>query len=74
MKKVIRLTESELKNLVMNSVLKVLKEDVLGDHFTQVEGYDNTDVDNNYEVFDNDEDHDFSTQGDTSFDPTYYEQ
>ena len=45
MKKVIRLTESELKNLVMNSALKVLKEDVLGDHFTQREGYDNTDVD-----------------------------
>ena len=51
----------------------MLKEDVLGDHFTQVEGYDNTDVDNNYEVFDDEDDHDVSIQGDTSFDPTYYD-
>lgn len=73
MKRIIRLTESELKALVMKSTLNVLKEDVLGDHFTQVEGYDNTDVNNNYEVFDDEDDHDVSIQGDTSFDPTYYD-
>lgn len=68
MKKLIRLTESELKSIIGDTVQSLLGEDVLGDDWMQREEDDN--VMNNYEPFqsqkqnnviwDDDDDNDFS--------------
>lgn len=68
MKKVIRLTESELRNIIKNSVDKILREDVLGNDWRE-----NDNVLNNYEPFEGEEhftpfdgmtnDHDFGITG-----------
>ena len=50
MKKVIRLTESELKAIVENSVKRILREDVLGNDWRE-----NDNVLNNYEPFEGEE-------------------
>lgn len=49
MKKLIRLTESELKSIIGDTVQSLLGEDVLGDDWMQREENDN--VMNNYEPF-----------------------
>lgn len=49
MKKLIRLTESELKSIIGDTVQSLLGEDVLGDDWMQREEDDN--VMNNYEPF-----------------------
>jgi len=68
MKKVIRLTESELKSIIKNSVNRILREDVLGNDWRE-----NDNVLNNYEPFEGEErsnpfdgmvnDHDFGITG-----------
>lgn len=80
MKKIIRLTESDLHNIIERSVKRVLKEDVLGNDWR--ENDDN--VLNNYEPFEDQierydaetefrNQHDWGTQGEEEFDPTFYE-
>lgn len=81
MKKIIRLTESDLHNIVKKSVNRILKEGVLGNDWRQNEN----DVLNNYEPFEDQierykaEDefrnqHDWGAQGDEDIDPTYYDE
>lgn len=81
MKKIIRLTESDLHRIIERSVSKILREDVLGNDWRQNED----DVLNNYEAFDDQiesykaEDefrnqHDWGAQGEEEIDPTYYGQ
>lgn len=83
MKKIIRLTENDLNNIIIGSVKRILKEDVLGNDWNVND--DNEDnVFNNYEPFENQIDkyeaedeyrnqHDWSGQGEDEFDPTFYE-
>lgn len=82
MKKIIRLTESELRNIISNSVRKIIREDVLGDDWRENE--EDTNVMNNYEPFETQmeddpfegmygNEHDWGTQGEEEFDPTYYD-
>ena len=73
MKKIIRLTESELHDLVTRSVKKILKEDVLGDNWHEAQEDQRDAVMNNYEPFESQEDHNWSGIGDEDIDPTYYE-
>lgn len=77
MKKIIRLTESDLHDIIKKSVNKIIKEDVLGDNWHEIEQDDN--VYNNYEPFeaqmdDRDNEHDWSGVGEEEFDPTYYDE
>lgn len=68
MKKIIRLTESELKAIIENSVKRIIREDVLGNDWRE-----NDNVLNNYEQFEGEEhstpfngminDHDFGITG-----------
>lgn len=51
-KKILRLTESELKQIIENSVKRILKEDVLGNNFHEADEEDGNNVRNNYEPFD----------------------
>lgn len=73
MKKIIRLTESDLHNIISNSVKRILKEDVLGDNWHETKN----DVMNNYEPFESqkesyENEHDWGVEGEEPFDPTYY--
>lgn len=81
MKKIIRLTESELHNIVSNSIKRILREDVLGDNWHETH---EEDVMNNYEPFELQKEryeaeeefrnqHDWGVQGEEEFDPTFYE-
>ena len=70
MKKIIRLTESELHDLISRSVKRIIKEDVLGDNWHEAQ--EDT-VMNNYEPFESQEDHNWSGVGDEDIDPTLYE-
>ena len=70
MKKIIRLTESELRNIVARSVKRIIREDVLGDNWHEAE---ENEVMNNYEPFESQEDHNWGGVGDEEIDPTYYE-
>jgi hypothetical protein len=80
MKKIIRLTESELQNIVKSSVRRILKEDVLGNDWNVS---DNESVYNNYEPFEDQERHeqedefrdnfDWGAQGEHNIDPTQYD-
>lgn len=51
MKKIIRLTESELKSIIENSVKRIIREDALGNDW-----HENDKVLNNYESFEGEED------------------
>ena len=81
MKKIIRLTESDLHRIIERSVSKILREGVLGNDWRQ----DEDDVLNNYEPFEDQIDryeaetefrnqHDWGAQGEEDIDPTYYDQ
>lgn len=75
MRKIIRLTESELHNIVNNAVMRILKEDVLGNDWHENE---EDAVMNNYEPFESQEDeipyeHDWGVKGEDEFDPTHYD-
>ena len=81
MKKIIRLTESDLHRIIERSVSKILREGVLGNDWRQ----DEDDVLNNYEPFEDQIDryeaenefrnqHDWGTEGEEQFDPTHYGQ
>ena len=81
MKKIIRLTESDLHRIIERSVSKILREGVLGNDWRQ----DENDVLNNYEPFEDQIDryeaenefrnqHDWSAQGEEGIDPTHYDQ
>ena len=79
MKKIIRLTESELHRIIKESVKRIIKEDVLGNDWntTEAGGNDNiTAISNNYEPFDdqkvNNGDNDWSVSGEENIDPTQY--
>lgn len=72
MKKIIRLTESDLHRIVKESVERILREDVLGDDWRESE--ENT-VKNNYEPFDSQKDdgeHNWGVKGEEQFDPTHW--
>ena len=74
MKKIIRLTETDLHNIIKASVNRILKEDVLGDDWREANQEDS--VMNNYEPFETQmdtQDHNWSTQGEEEFDPTFYD-
>lgn len=81
MKKIIRLTESDLHRIIERSVSKILREGVLGNDWRQ----DEDDVLNNYEPFEDQIDryeaetefrnqHDWGAQGEEDIDPTHYDQ
>lgn len=81
MKKIIRLTESDLHKIIEKSVSKILREGVLGNDWRQNED----DVLNNYEPFEDQIDryeaenefrnqHDWGAQGEEDIDPTHYGQ
>ena len=81
MKKIIRLTESDLHRIIEGSVKRILREDVLGNDWRQ----DEDDVLNNYEPFEDQIDryeaetefrnqHDWGAQGEEDIDPTHYDQ
>jgi len=81
MKKIIRLTESDLHRIIEKSVNKILREGVLGNDWRQNED----DVLNNYEPFEDQIDryeaenefrnqHDWGAQGEEDIDPTHYDQ
>ena len=81
MKKIIRLTESDLHKIIERSVKRILREDVLGNDWRQ----DEDDVLNNYEPFEDQIDryeaetefrnqHDWGAQGEEDIDPTHYDQ
>ena len=81
MKKIIRLTESDLHRIIERSVSKILREGVLGNDWRQ----DEDDVLNNYEPFEDQIDryeaenefrnqHDWGAQGEEDIDPTHYNQ
>lgn len=81
MKKIIRLTESDLHRIIERSVSKILREGVLGNDWRQNED----DVLNNYEPFEDQIDrydaetefrnqHDWGAQGEEDIDPTHYDQ
>ena len=81
MKKIIRLTESDLHRIIERSVSKILREGVLGNDWRQ----DEDDVLNNYEPFEDQinryeaetefrNQHDWGAQGEEDIDPTHYDQ
>ena len=81
MKKIIRLTESDLHRIIEKSVSKILREGVLGNDWRQ----DENDVLNNYEPFEDQIDryeaetefrnqHDWGAKGEEDIDPTHYDQ
>lgn len=76
MKKIIRMTESDLHNLIARTVKRIIREDVLGNDWRE-----NDDVLNNYEAFEDQKttpfngmtnDHDWSVKGEDG-DPTHYD-
>ena len=78
MKKIIRLTEQDLHNIIKTSLNRILREDVLGDDWREKEENQEDSIMNNYEPFDTQiqmdaQDHNWSTQGEEEFDPTYYD-
>jgi len=76
MKKLIRLTESDLHRIVRESVKRILREDVLGNDWNIANVCNNnniTNVSNNYEAFEDQKDeHNWSTSGEENIDPTQY--
>jgi hypothetical protein len=78
MKRIIRLTESDLRQIVRESVRRIIREDVLGNNWNAVNigSNDNiTDISNNYEPFEDQKfnsDNDWSVSGEENIDPTQY--
>lgn len=72
MKKIIRLTESDLRNIVLETYKRIIREDVLGNDWNVVDRK----VNNNYEPFDDqkieDGENDWGTSGEIQIDPTQY--
>ena len=79
MKKIIRLTESDLHRIIKQSVKRILREDVLGDNWHEKEEttpvVDNEKVLNNYEAFEDPmgKEHNWGVKGEEQFDPTHYD-
>lgn len=79
MKRIIRLTESDLRQIVRESVRRIIREDVLGNNWNAVNigSNDNiTDISNNYEPFEDQKfnsDNDWSVSGEENIDPTQYD-
>ena len=73
MKKIIRLTESELHGLVARTVKRIIREDVLGDNWHEAEEDKENVALNNYEPFESQEDHNWGGVGEEDIDPSYYE-
>jgi hypothetical protein len=74
MKKIIRLTESDLHRIVKESVERILREDVLGNDWREKE--DNNEVMNNYEAFEaqqDEKDNNWGVKGEEQFDPTHWD-
>lgn len=85
MKKIIRLTESDLMRIIKSSVRRALNEDVLGNDWNA--NPETEDVRNNYEPFEDQiggdlpfdldgsdyNDHDWGGVGEEDIDPSYYE-
>lgn len=75
----IRLTESELRNIVNNVAMRIVKnrlnEDVLGDNWHEAETEETPF--NNYEPFEdqmeNQDDHNWGGVGEEDIDPSFYE-
>ena len=74
MKKIIRLTESELHGVIERAVKRVIKEDVLGDNWHEIQQDKEDSVLNNYEPFEDQQEHNWGGVGDEDIDPTYYEE
>lgn len=73
MKTIIRLTESDLRNIVKQSVDRILREDVLGNDWRE---NDEESVMNNYEPFKkqhDDKEHNWGIKGEEGLDPTHYD-
>jgi hypothetical protein len=72
MKQIIRLTESDLRRIVMETYKRAIKEDILGNDWNALDRR----VNNNYEPFEDqkfdDGENDFSVAGEEQIDPTQY--
>lgn len=85
MKKIIRLTESDLHNIIARSVNRILKEGVLGNDWRENDIDRTNGIMNNYEPFESQQntpfngmtnDHDWSVKGEeeeNGGDPTHYD-
>ena len=78
MRKIIRLTESDIRNMVRSSLKRILKEDVLGNDWNVNQDVENSNDNeyNNYEFLKSQEDYkkeDWSTQGEKLSDPSQYD-
>lgn len=71
MRKLIRLTEEDLGNMIKMSLMDAINEGVLGDNWHE---NDDNDVMNNYEPFEDQEgsSHDWWVSGESNIDPTDY--
>ena len=83
MKKIVRLTESDLHRIIKDSVKRILGEDVLGNNWHENEDERENKVLNNYEPFQNqiekykkdselDNQHDWGIKGENPLDQTQY--
>lgn len=63
MKRIVRLTEGELMGVIRNSVMRIVREDVLGNDWMQNDEDGAEEVFNNYEPFE-----DQSDESDDEFD------
>jgi hypothetical protein len=84
MKRIIRLTESDLHRIIKESVRRIIREDVLGNNWNAEDAFEDnsnddfsnnniTSVSNNYEAFDDQtRDNDWSVSGEENIDPTQY--
>lgn len=72
MKKIIRLTEDDLGNMIKASLRDAINEGVLGDNWHE---NDDNSVMNNYEPFEDQEgsSHDWGVSGESNIDPTNYD-
>lgn len=80
MKKIIRLTESDLHRIISASVKRILREDVLGNDWRENDETtlvaDNDKVLNNYEPFEtqvDNKEHNWGIKGEEGLDPTHYD-
>ena len=83
MKKIVRLTESDLHRIIKDSVKRILREDVLGNNWHENEDERENKVLNNYEPFQNqienykedselNNQYDWGIKGENPLDPTQY--
>lgn len=71
MSNIVRLTESDLRGMIKEAVRRITNEAVLGNNWHEDDG---TSVLNNYEPFEDQENHDFSASGESNIDPTVYSE